>query len=136
MDYQSALTRLGKRDSRKIENNTHLHRLEDGAIGLRLHQTDILLFYPDRTIAYSGGWHTVTTKARLNSYMPHSVGIRTSNGMWHVYQGPTFLGMFAEGMTIGADGQVLGIGLLLLSPALRSAAKRAGPLLPVLSQGE
>ncbi|HKQ58293.1 MAG TPA: hypothetical protein VJY35_10545 [Candidatus Eisenbacteria bacterium] len=64
--YAEALEALNGRDSRIIANNTTLADL-GVCIGLRLHSTIVVRFYPDGRISlHTGGWHTVTTKDRLN----------------------------------------------------------------------
>jgi len=75
--------RLGKRESRKVGNNTYLIRLSDDAIALRLHATNIIVWHADGRIIYdNGGWQTVTTKQRLNHWGPVSVFQR--NYEWFV----------------------------------------------------
>lgn len=67
--YAEALNRLGGRDNRVIANNTRLIKF-DGAgkpIVIRLHQTNVVIFWNDRTIQFfTGGWETVTTQQRIN----------------------------------------------------------------------
>jgi hypothetical protein len=83
MDHKIAVEKLGGKESRKIANNTYLKALEGGAIALRLHETNILTFTPDKKTVYnSGGWRTVTTKARMNEYGPLS--IRQEKGVWYI----------------------------------------------------
>jgi hypothetical protein len=66
-----------------------------------LHSTDIITFRKDGTIvANTGGWQTVTTKARLNEYLP--VGIYQRGGLWYWEGGEPF----TEGDTI-RDGKVV-----------------------------
>lgn len=68
---------------RKLENNTYAIRVEDG-IAIRLHATDILTFRPDESVTVtSGGWKTVTTKARLNEFLPNGWGISQERGVWY-----------------------------------------------------
>lgn len=70
---------------RKLGNNTYAHRV-NGAIAIQLHSTDILTYYPDgRIVANSGGWKTVTTKARLNEFLPHGYQISQERGVWYWY---------------------------------------------------
>jgi hypothetical protein len=69
--YERWDTRLTGRcsDRRKVANNTYLERRADD-IALRLHNTDIMTASPDGWVTLNtGGWHTVTTKARLNAFM-------------------------------------------------------------------
>ena len=70
----------GKR--KKLGNNTYLHeRGNDYAI--RLHYTDIITIHQDGTFSLNtGGWETVTTKARLNGYGPSAV--YSVDGTWCV----------------------------------------------------
>jgi hypothetical protein len=75
--YTRAAEQLGRRDSRKIANHTYLHRKEDNSIAYRFHDTDLLTFYPDgHVVADTGGWPTMSTRARLNERLP---------GGWQVY---------------------------------------------------
>jgi hypothetical protein len=80
------------------------------AIAIRLHLTDILTFNPDGSVvANSGGWKTVTTKARLNDYLPSGYGISQSKGVWYwtQYNGQfETLGMFSDGDRILPDGKL------------------------------
>src|SRR6266404_3101911 len=77
MNYQEADAKLTGRcsTSRKLENNTYLERrssfLADKTIAVRLHRTNILTFYPDGRIKLcTGGYSSVTTHDRLNTYLP------------------------------------------------------------------
>jgi len=83
--YQSASEVLTgrNRDSRKIGNNTYLHRIDADAIGVKLHSTDVIVYHSDGRITFdSGGWHTVTTKARMNEFSPARVS--QSRGTWEI----------------------------------------------------
>lgn len=89
MDYKEAKEILdnkhGDKSTKKVANNTYLKRYEDGVIALRLHQTDIIQYKPNGTIILnSGGWKTVTTKARMNEYLPRQYGILQEKGVWYV----------------------------------------------------
>jgi len=106
MDYAEADTLLhrGKTadgavmDSRKLENNTYLvrrpihwadkdgeHQTQHAPIAVRLHDTDILTFYRDGIVELNaGGWYTVTTKARMNNYLPAPFTVFSKRGTWHI----------------------------------------------------
>jgi hypothetical protein len=106
MDYAEAekLLHRGKTadgavmDSRKLENNTYLirqnvhwadkdgeHQTERGPIAVRLHTTDVVTFHRDGIIELdTGGWYTVTTKDRMNKYLPPPFKIFSERGTWHV----------------------------------------------------
>lgn len=86
MTYNQAIEKLGNKEQKKIANNTYLVRRNDGAVAVRLYATDILTFRPDRTVVLeTNGWRSVTTKARLNDYMP-VYRIVQIKGAW--YYGP------------------------------------------------
>jgi len=74
---------------RKVANNTYLERREGGDIAVRLHSTDVVTFHADGTITLdSGGWLTVTTKARMNDYLPGGIVLSSLKGRWFlVYAG-------------------------------------------------
>lgn len=77
--------RGGDKNSKKIANNTYLKRYDDGTIAVRLHQTDIIQYKPNGDIILnSGGWRTVTTKARMNEYLPRPYGVLQEKGVWYV----------------------------------------------------
>jgi hypothetical protein len=107
MDYQSANQQLQGRcfQSRKLGNNTYLQR-RDEDIAVRLHSTDVITFHPDGSITLdTGGWETVTTKDRINSYQPHSVW--SERGTWFLtVRGKQYV--FEDGITIRANGTVEG----------------------------
>ena len=85
MNYQQANTLLqGRcRERRKLANNTYLIRHDAAQISVRLHATNILTFAPDGTIAVSvGDWDTVTTKYRLNRFLPQEWNVRTGGNTY------------------------------------------------------
>ena len=70
------------RDHRNIGNNTKLQRNGDD-IDVILHATAIISYHPDNTTTLrAGGWHTVTTKARMN-YLTHAY-VWSNKGVWQV----------------------------------------------------
>lgn len=77
-------TRLGTRDSLKIGNNTYAERLGSNVIGIRLHGTHVVTLSPHRIVLNSGGWHTVTTKDRLNTFLPFGWGVVQVRGLWYL----------------------------------------------------
>lgn len=84
-NYASAVACLeGGRNkmSRPIGNNTRLVRTNAG-VGVKLHGTVVVEYLADDTIVLNtGGWRTVTTRARIRDYSP--VRICTIKGAWHV----------------------------------------------------
>ena len=64
---------------RPIANNTRIEQLDDGTIGIKLHDTYIVKYYSnegnpkwdsDTIQLNSGGWRTVTTRDRMNRFCP------------------------------------------------------------------
>lgn len=122
MDYLIANDKLQGRNklSRKVGNNTYLVRnsgVPGDSIHLKLHHTYILTWYADGRIELNtGGWLTVTTKARINKYLPSGYTISQERGVWYVQQhtdGPEYwktLGIYVDGMVINTlDGSISGM---------------------------
>ncbi len=74
----------GKSNERKkIANNTYAVRLDDGAIAIRLHQTNIVTFYPSGDFKLdNGGYETNVTLARINEYIPQGYKVMRVKGRW------------------------------------------------------
>ena len=71
------------RDTRKVGNNTYAEILVDGSVGIVLHGTTVVKIHPDNSATLnSGGWHTSTTKDRMNKYSP--VQVRQRKGRWYL----------------------------------------------------
>ena len=101
-NYAEALEVLNGKSSMRLGNNTYLENHENGVIAVRLHNTNIVVFYAHgRAELYSGGYQTVTTKERMNQFIAGRV--IQSNWTWR-YEG--FHGMdrytvpFEEGMNV------------------------------------
>jgi hypothetical protein len=120
MNYQVADEKLQGRNklSRKIGNNTYLIRdlgPNEDQIHLKLHDTNVVTFFSDgRVVLNTGGWFTPTTKERINGVLSGYV-IRQERGVWYLSKrtdGPEYwkdLGVFADGLTINADGTIAGM---------------------------
>ena len=83
--YEKADQLLGKRDSKKLANNTYLNRIQGGDIGVLLHNTFIVVYHADGTFELDTGgrWNTVTTRARLNEYSPIQVHAGSADRSGH-----------------------------------------------------
>lgn len=113
MKYETLDSQLQGRNrlKRKLGNNTYAQRDErDGSIAIWLHSTPILTFNPaGEVIAKTGGWKTVTTKARLNEFLPHGFRISQARGVWYWYQGAEWNSprvVFSDGDSISSDGKL------------------------------
>lgn len=104
--YEQAKAALKGRQSKKLQNNTYAELNHDGSIGIRLHATQVVIYFPDgRVRLTSGGWRTVTTKDRLNEYSPFYV--MQKNHAWTVFdnQGAGHY-QFVDGMVFKLVGSV------------------------------
>ena len=114
--YEEARKFLGGREERTIAHNTRLRdatRNEDGchfgAIAVRLHATDVVTYtQPGWLILNSGGYRTVTTKERINAFLPIGYGVFAKDfvwfvriGLWSDDNGKTV--PFEDGMTLPAN---------------------------------
>lgn len=67
-----------------VARNTIRFQLGD-EMRYRLHNTDIVRRLPDGSaILNSGGYQTITTKERMNRYMPAGYSLYQEQGLWHV----------------------------------------------------
>ena len=121
MNYTKAVETLNGRDRRKIDNNTYLEK-RPGAVAVRLHATDVLTFYPDGATVYnSGGWRTVTTKARMNEYGA-GVQISQARGVWFIGER-----VYKDGCKVTGTGAVIGAEAL-------SAVKKSDKLVKAIKK--
>lgn len=82
-ESKQAIMRGIDAESAKILANNTVEYRKDGTRVIRLHHTDIMTFLPNGKIRLnSGGWQTVTTKERLNRYLPRPYGISQRKGQW------------------------------------------------------
>ena len=103
MNNYSKLKELAKTRKRKLANNTYLTVREDGGFGIKLHDTEVVIHYPDRVVLDSGGWLTVTTKARMNEFT--DLSIYQDNYQWFVDGIVSNTSIpFTDGMTIQLGG--------------------------------
>lgn len=69
-------------NGKPVANNTRLFRRSDDTIALRLHATDVVLYHADGSMTLNtGGWYTVTTKARINEAIAPLV-VWSNKGRW------------------------------------------------------
>jgi hypothetical protein len=107
--YREAREVLGSRSRRKLDRNTYLETRETTngqAVAVRFHQTDIVTFFPDRSIVVkTDGWKTRSTAERIERYLPrkkpgdYSTGKQPKrfwrNRFW--IEGKTFSGFMGKG---------------------------------------
>jgi hypothetical protein len=104
--YSEASAVLNGRDSVKLGNNTWLERIVTDRLKIvvRLHSTNIVVFHDDgRVTLHTGGYHTVTTKDRLNRFIYGRVYQKAHQWYFYVNRG-TLAGevtvIFSEGMEV------------------------------------
>jgi hypothetical protein len=77
------------RKSRKLANNTYAKIEYDDSVSIDLHGTTVVKFFPNGLVQLnSGGYHTNTTKERINRYSP--VGVYQKNWEWFLSDGRPF----------------------------------------------
>ena len=117
-DYQSAKAMWGTR-RRKLGNNTYLVGNPDEPhnpwFGIQLHGTTVLRWWEDGTISLkANGWHTNTTKDRMNhGLFLTNWSVASHRGEWRVYfraMGFETSRPFKDGILLHPDGQVEGHG--------------------------
>lgn len=112
MTFQTAAQQLTGRNQerRKLGNNTYLERRNENIV-VRLHDTAVVIFQPNGDIKLeTGGWKTVTTKERINSYLPRPWQVWSERGVWLLSDGNGTKVTFEDGITIKADGTIDGAG--------------------------
>jgi hypothetical protein len=118
MNYQEANVKLQGRcqNSRKLENNTYLERRDNGAIAVRFHRTDVLTYYKNsRVVIDFRGYNTITTKDRINEFLPYGFSVGSEQGQLFLYRYNNHTGCnpvqwFGGGssLTVHSNGKVVG----------------------------
>lgn len=111
MNYHRALTLTARTGRKKVAHNTYLERDEiSDDIHLRYHWTAVVTYHSDGTMTLrTGGWHTATTKDRLNRFTPAAVW--SERGDWFLCGMLTYPATrcvrieFEEGMRIDERGR-------------------------------
>ena len=109
LTYEDAKTQLGKRETKKLARNTYL-RSEGPDMIIRFWSTDIISIDTENNYTLnSGGYHTLTTKERLNEFTPARVC--ADKGLWYVYEGRRWEAIdrkpFADGVRVDFAGNVV-----------------------------
>jgi hypothetical protein len=112
MTYESAKEMLKGKTSKRIANNTYLVR-EGDPISVKLHDTHVVTFWPNNDIVLnSDGWKTVTTKDRMNKYLPDPWHIWQERSIWYVVAGYHGTGytkwVYQDNCILKPNGEVTG----------------------------
>jgi len=92
-DAQSIISTARNQNAGKpLQNNTRLHRRGEGPgakFAVRLHNTDVVTINTDGTYTLAaGGYHTVTTLARIREYAPVNYTLYSERGEWYLMVEP------------------------------------------------
>ena len=109
-------TARNKQKGKPIGNNTRLYETRDNRYySVELHGNEIMQIHRDGYVIDSCGWKSVTTKARLNTYLPDEFVIRQHQFYWWVYSMPEYkedkwgnVSEFRNGMFLHLNGKVYG----------------------------
>lgn len=95
-------TARNQANGKPIGRNTRLFRRENGAIAIRLYDTDIVVVNKDNSIElYTGGFRTVTTKERINRFIPCT--LFQKNHQWYIGSYDNSI-PFYEGIKLNPNG--------------------------------
>jgi len=103
--YFGMETFLGGREYRTIPSirSTSVERIDEETISLRYHGTRVVDYRRDGTfVLRSGGWHTVTTKSRINDFSP--ARLYQQNFNWYLGVNGERVD-FEDGMVIDGNGK-------------------------------
>ena len=112
LNYDKARTLLGKRDTRKLCNNTYLETCE-GYIAVRHWSTRILRFFPDGSTVFSlNGFWTNTTLARVRHFSDAAILFRIKGVecIGAFYHDPY---IYFDGVRVSANGTINSVPLIL-----------------------
>jgi hypothetical protein len=88
-------------------NNTRVYLDQDGDLCVMLHNTVVASYQPDDGVVklYTGGWRTVTTKARINAALRAlglwDAGVFQKAHKWYLQEGQE-IRPFEEGIAVTA----------------------------------
>ena len=102
MTYKDCLELISKSKvgRLKLKHNTYLEQRGESFVVI-FHRTAVVKIFPDdRYQLFTGGWHTVTTKQRINQFSPARV--YQERGDWYLDSGREFF----EGVIVSAAGEV------------------------------
>jgi hypothetical protein len=100
-------------NTERVANNTYKIWLKDGTMIIRLHHTNIITVHPNGNVTLSsGGWETLTTKKRLNTFIPHYLNnyqIIQRDYTWYLIDSnnPRKCIEFYDGITFNRFGEVI-----------------------------
>lgn len=103
--FGDVFTYMGNKTEKKLPSIRHTYlRREGGKISLYYHETAVVIYYKNMMRLFTDGYHTATTKKRINDFSVARVYVE--NGVWWILdkENPTTPVPFFEGVVIGWDG--------------------------------
>jgi len=101
---------MNGRSIKKVDHNTYARLDGKDRIIVSLHGNDIILATPKSVSYRAAGWNTVTTKDRLNQWMPEGWGIGQRDFVWYlsnINRGKVMQDcVFYDGITIDNNGKI------------------------------
>jgi len=102
-NFNSAESFLKGKSERKIGHNTTVVRISDTSIGIKLHSTVVVEYHNNETATLrTGGWQSVITKDRLNTFSGGAWRVWAEKGEWHVSNGGEAFD-FEDGVIVGTN---------------------------------
>lgn len=106
MDFKTAAkqfaTARNKGAGKRLENNTHLVKLDEETYGVKFHKTVVVQIHHDGHYTLnSGGYSTPTTKERIRKYSP--ARLFQKKHIWYL-GGENSVHEFRDGIRIGRSG--------------------------------
>ncbi len=127
-NWFGADTYLGKRNERVIGHNTRIERAGNGdaSIVIKYHGNEIVRYTTESVTYSSCGWRTVTTKQRINEFLPAGWHVWAEHGEWYLGHGWDDKNRYvwADGITILNDGTVTGAGTESDVERVKNTSKR------------
>jgi len=82
--HKQIFSELGILSSKLISKSCRVINYVNGDKTIKLYATDILQFKGDKIFLNSGGYNTVTTKRRINQFLPCDIRVYQKNYKWYV----------------------------------------------------
>lgn len=118
-NYRQAAEFLNLKKERPYANNTRIE-LDNKIINVKLHGNTVVSFWENGAVFSSCGWKTLTTKDRINWFLPDGFMLYQEKKTWYVrkwknqgdqWRDDAKTWVFKDGMSIDSDGHVSGAAL-------------------------
>lgn len=109
-NFQQALEYLGNKTERPYAHNTRIEAVRitdsEAAIVAKYHGNIVATFTPDHNVYTSAGWKTLTTKERINWFLPDGFRVYQERSMWHLSKFGVGSWIWQDGITVDSAGNV------------------------------